>query len=184
MIWARPVRSRYRPAPSAGRYRTPHRRSRHRHRRFWRPRLATVALLGTAGGLVLVLRHDPLTGLALRPEAAAAARTSGLGAEQAQGLQPGVAAVAVQGKVATTIFGSVQVEVTVQGRRIVAAKVVRAPEDGGRQGRLINARAMPILAVETIRAQGARIDGVSGATYSSAGYKESLQSAIDAAHLV
>ncbi|HEY3506568.1 MAG TPA: FMN-binding protein [Actinocatenispora sp.] len=47
----------------------------------------------------------------------------------------------------------------------------------------INAYALPILAQEVVSAQSADIDTVSGATVTSDGYKQSLQAAIDAAHL-
>ncbi|MGC0371044.1 FMN-binding protein [Microbacterium sp. SLBN-111] len=46
----------------------------------------------------------------------------------------------------------------------------------------INSRALPILVQETLSAQSADIDMVSGATYTSTGYKKSLQSALDEAH--
>lgn len=140
-----------------------------------------MAVLGTVTGLVLVLRYDPLTGLGLRPDPAAAAQTRTTG--QAAGPATGPGGTTVLGRTAKTIYGSVQVEVTVKDRRMVAARAVRTPEDGGRTGRRINDRAMPVLSAETVRAQSADIDSVSGATYSSEGYRQSLQSAIDAAHL-
>jgi uncharacterized protein with FMN-binding domain len=56
------------------------------------------------------------------------------------------------------------------------------PNGNGRD-REINARALPVLTQETIAAQSAAIDTVSGATVTSNGYKESLQAALDAAHL-
>ncbi|MEU5265510.1 FMN-binding protein, partial [Amycolatopsis sp. NPDC021455] len=46
----------------------------------------------------------------------------------------------------------------------------------------INSTAVPALNQETLQAQSARIDTVSGATYTSEGYQQSLQSAIDQAH--
>lgn len=138
-------------------------------------------MLGTVTGLFLILRYDPLTGLGLRPDPAAAAQTRTT--DQAAGPAAGPGGTTVLGRTAKTIYGSVQVEVTVQGRRVVAARAVRTPEDGGRTGQRINARAMPVLAAETVRAQSADIDAVSGATISSEGYRQSLQSAIDSAHL-
>jgi uncharacterized protein with FMN-binding domain len=47
----------------------------------------------------------------------------------------------------------------------------------------INNYAVPILVQETLTAQSANIDSVSGATVTSDGYRASLQSALDAAHL-
>ncbi len=56
------------------------------------------------------------------------------------------------------------------------------PHEAGRTDR-INSQAVPILNQETVQAQSAQIDTVSGATYTSDGYIKSLQSAIDAAHV-
>ena len=56
------------------------------------------------------------------------------------------------------------------------------PNGNGRDDQ-INALALPALRQETLSAQSAIIDGVSGATVTSDGYKESLQAALDIAHL-
>lgn len=81
-----------------------------------------------------------------------------------------------------TRFGPVQVQITVSGGRITAANAVTYPTESGKD-RQINARAVPTLNAETVTAQSSDIDMVSGATYTSQGYRQSLQSAIDAAHL-
>jgi uncharacterized protein with FMN-binding domain len=62
---------------------------------------------------------------------------------------------------------------------------VQVPEypDGNRRDEEINAEALPILTGETLSAQSAKIDMVSGATVTSDGYLESLQSALDQAGL-
>jgi uncharacterized protein with FMN-binding domain len=89
---------------------------------------------------------------------------------------------AYKGSVAATRWGDVQVVITVDNRRITAVSVPVYPNSNGRD-RQINARALPILTRETIARQGADIDTVSGATVTSDGYIESLQAALDAAHL-
>jgi uncharacterized protein with FMN-binding domain len=81
------------------------------------------------------------------------------------------------------MYGPVQVRVTVRGSRIVSAHAIDYPQGGGRDQE-INSRAIPQLDQETVQAQSARIDTVTGATYTSEGYRRSLQSALDAAHLV
>ena len=68
------------------------------------------------------------------------------------------------------------------GGRITASTLLQVPHEAGRTDR-INSQAAPILNQETVQAQSAQIDTVSGATYTSDGYVRSLQSAIDAAHL-
>jgi uncharacterized protein with FMN-binding domain len=60
--------------------------------------------------------------------------------------------------------------------------VVQYPNNNGRDQE-INARALPVLIQETLDAQNANIDMVSGATVTSDGYLESLQSALDKAGL-
>ncbi|MFD8637898.1 FMN-binding protein, partial [Streptomyces sp. NPDC059656] len=59
--------------------------------------------------------------------------------------------------------------------------VLRAPDRSGRDHE-IAAYALPRLTQEAIGAQSAHIDAVSGASYTSRGYIESLQSALDQAH--
>lgn len=86
----------------------------------------------------------------------------------------------VTGSVAQTRWGPVQVELTVSGGKVTAVQVVQQPDSNGRD-REINARALPILVKETLTAQSAKIDMVSGATYTSDGYLTSLQSALDKA---
>lgn len=81
-----------------------------------------------------------------------------------------------------TRYGPVQVQLGVSGARIVSATAVEYPNGNGRD-RQINSYAIPQLNSEVLAAQSAGIDTISGATFTSAGYLRSLQSAIDAAHL-
>jgi uncharacterized protein with FMN-binding domain len=76
----------------------------------------------------------------------------------------------------------VQVRLTIRNGRIVTATAIDYPASGGRD-REINSYAIPQLERATIVAQSAHVDTVSGATYTSDGYRTSLQAAIDAAHL-
>ncbi|GHF94057.1 MULTISPECIES: FMN-binding protein [Amycolatopsis] len=85
------------------------------------------------------------------------------------------------GDAADTRYGPVQVRITVAGGRITAADAIEYPQESGRDVR-INSEAVPELNQETLQAQSAQIDTVSGATYTSEGYQQSLQSAIDQAH--
>jgi uncharacterized protein with FMN-binding domain len=66
------------------------------------------------------------------------------------------------------------VEVTFRGDRIASVRMLQAPHH--RQ----TAFAVPQLIAETLKAQSAHIDAVSGATITSGGYRESLQAALDA----
>jgi hypothetical protein len=86
--------------------------------------------------------------------------------------------VVVTGAVASSIRGPVQVAVTFEGDRIVDVITIQAGTDHPESVRL-NEEALPILRQEALAAQSAQIDTVSGATYTSEGYRTSLQSAID-----
>jgi uncharacterized protein with FMN-binding domain len=74
------------------------------------------------------------------------------------------------------------VRITVAGGTVTDVTVVDYPRGNGRDQQ-INARALPILVQETLDAQSATIDMVSGATVTSEGYIGSLQSALDQAGL-
>ena len=91
-------------------------------------------------------------------------------------------ATTVAGSVASTRWGDIQVTITVTDGKITAVDVPEYPTANGKD-RQINASALPILTQETLSAQSANIDMVSGATVTSEGYVESLQSALDQAGL-
>jgi uncharacterized protein with FMN-binding domain len=74
------------------------------------------------------------------------------------------------------------VRVSYTGRRITAVSALHLTDSSGTSVS-ISAGAEPILRQEAVSAQSAQIDVVSGATYTSEAYKQSLQAAIDAAHL-
>lgn len=84
----------------------------------------------------------------------------------------------VTGDVVQTRYGPVQVEVTVEAGHVTDVQVLQVPWSNGRDQQ-INGYAVPILIEETTAADSAEIDMVSGATYTSRGYVESLQSALD-----
>jgi uncharacterized protein with FMN-binding domain len=89
--------------------------------------------------------------------------------------------VVVNGSSIGTPYGPIQIQVTIQAQRITKTTVLDYPQDGGRSQE-INDQALPVLGSETLSAQSAKIDTVSGATYTSDGYRQSLQAALDAAH--
>ena len=87
----------------------------------------------------------------------------------------------MNGAPADTRYGPVQVQITVSNGRITRADAITYPQESSRDQE-INSQAVPQLDQETLQAQSAQIDTVSGATYTSDGYRQSLQSALDAAH--
>ena len=87
----------------------------------------------------------------------------------------------MNGAPADTQYGPVQVQISIRSGRIIRADAIDYPQ-GSRRDQEINSSAIPQLNQETLDAQSANIDTVSGATYTSDGYRQSLQSALDAAH--
>jgi uncharacterized protein with FMN-binding domain len=81
---------------------------------------------------------------------------------------------------ATTPFSIISVRVTLTGGELTRVETVELTGNGART-EAINARAEPILREEALKAGSAKIDVVSGATYTSQSYKRSLQAAIDRA---
>ena len=86
----------------------------------------------------------------------------------------------VTGDVAQTQWGPVQVRLTMTGSTIKGVDVLEYPNGNGRDYE-INSYALPQLVQETLSAQSANIDMISGATITSGGYIQSLQSALDKA---
>ena len=86
----------------------------------------------------------------------------------------------VTGDTIQTQWGPVQVRVTIKGGKLTDVTAVQYPTDNPRDQE-INSYALPRLRTEALTAQSADIDTVSGATYTSEGYRQSLQSALDSA---
>jgi uncharacterized protein with FMN-binding domain len=88
----------------------------------------------------------------------------------------------VDGADVGTQYGSVQVRVSFTGKKITNVHALKLTDSSGTSVS-ISAGAAPTLRHEALAAQSAKIDVVSGATYTSEAYQQSLQSALDAAHL-
>jgi uncharacterized protein with FMN-binding domain len=163
-------------------------------------RRITVALLGTLSSIVLLLAYptshnaslgsdDARSGTsgtdlgAAEPSPSTADPTGATGSKASTAPTGSTkAAKAYTGDAVRTRWGVVQVRITVLDGRITAARAVRYPNDNGHDQE-VNSYALPILDREVLAAQSASVDAVSGATVTSDGYTESLQSALDAAHL-
>jgi uncharacterized protein with FMN-binding domain len=142
------------------------------------------------GGVLLFGYHTSTSGpiYTASPPAAASTPRPGATASQPGATASGSAAPAsalsttYTGSSAQTRWGPVQVTVTVSGGKVTDVTVPQSP-NGTSRDKQINARALPILVQETVKAQSANIDMVSGATVTSSGYIQSLQAALDQAGL-
>jgi uncharacterized protein with FMN-binding domain len=138
-------------------------------------RRVILAVTGTIAGLLALLgfrSHVPSSGPAVAEGAAA---TPGPVTSQAP-LPAG--ARAVDGNVADTVYGPVQVQVVVLDEKITGVNILEQPSSTVHDLQ-IGQVAFPKLISETLAAQSAHVDAVSGASYTSAGYIKSLQSALD-----
>ena len=77
-------------------------------------------------------------------------------------------------------YGDVQISITINGGKITTVNLLNMPNSEGRS-QYLSSHAGPILKSQTLAAQSSQIDGVSGATYTSSSYQQSLQSALDQA---
>jgi uncharacterized protein with FMN-binding domain len=107
---------------------------------------------------------------------------SGSGSNSSGSTSSGSATKTVTGSVAQTQWGPVQVQLSVNNGSITKVTVLQYPNGNSRDVELAN-YSLPTLIRETIQSQSAQIDMVSGATYTSTGYIQSLQSALDQANL-
>ncbi|MFG2355340.1 FMN-binding protein [Streptomyces sp. NPDC048521] len=141
-------------------------------------RRVVLATAATVSGVVLLLSLKPASGPAPASASGAAPQQPAAGQEAPQGgAQNSAGSGTVTGDAAQTQYGAVQVRLTVSDGKITRAEAVQAPEGGLSDQK--TQLAVPKLNQEAVAAQSARIDAVSGATYTSAGYKKSLQSALD-----
>ncbi|WP_329555868.1 FMN-binding protein [Streptomyces sp. NBC_00696] len=146
-------------------------------------RRIVLASAVTASGLVMLLALKPHTApaTAVAP-APAASSSSGANSGTGSGGSTTNGTKTVTGETAQTRWGPVQVKITLTNGRITDVSAVQSPSDNPRDQE-INSYALPELRREVLAAQSAKIDTVSGATYTSDGYRQSLQSALDSAGL-
>ena len=107
--------------------------------------------------------------------------TSG-GSGGAGGSGAGTSTTTVTGSTAQTRYGPVQVQVDVNGSTITNVSILQYPSGSGRDVQIAQ-YALPKLIQETLDSQSSHVSMVSGATYTSTGYEQSLQSALDQAGL-
>ncbi|WP_306190203.1 FMN-binding protein [Streptomyces sp. MK5] len=158
-------------------------------------RRVVLASAATVSGLVMLLSLKPHTPpeIAAVPAPAASAgagASAGSGGGSGSGSSSGSGSGSssssgtktVTGETVQTRWGPVQVRITLKNGRITDVTAVSYPTDNPRDQE-INSYALPQLRREALAAQSADIDSVSGATYTSGGYRQSLQSALDSAGL-
>ncbi|MEU9238174.1 FMN-binding protein [Streptomyces sp. NPDC048385] len=163
-------------------------------------RRVMLASAATVSGIVMLLALKPHTAPTVITDSAAPApsvgssaspgASSGSSGSGKSGTSSGsgksgsssTATKTVTGNTVQTRWGPVQVKVTIKNGKITDVTAVQYPSENPRDQQ-INDYALPQLRSEALAAQSASIDTVSGATYTSEGYQQSLQSALDSAGL-
>ena len=141
----------------------------------------TIATAPTTTASASAARR-PTTSTSAAPAATAPVTAAKASTAAATTSSSSAAPEVVNGGAADTRYGPVQVQITVTGGKITAVTAIEYPQEERRDAE-INAQAIPELQAQALSAQSAQIDGVSGATFTTEGFEQSLQSAIDAAHL-
>ena len=140
---------------------------------------STSGALSAGSGTVV---SSPQPGRASAASGQGGAGSGGSGSGNGSGGPTAATPTTVAGGIAQTQWGPVQVELTLKGSTITDVTMLQYPS-GNPQDDQINSYALPILIQDTLDAQSAQIDMVSGATVTSVGYVQSLQSALDQAGL-
>lgn len=133
---------------------------------------APIVLSATAAGVAGVIALNP--GAASSGPVAEAPLPNLAAASTASSRPSGV----FLGPAVSNQYGKVQVQVALSGGRLVDARAVRLPNGDG-QSQQISREAGPLLKQQALQARAGKVDGVSGATYTSDGYRQSLQAALD-----
>ena len=156
-------------------------------------RRALIVGTGTVAGVAAVLALNPevasvaagataprATAAVPSAPAAATAPTAGSGSTSSGSTSSGstaAAATTVAGSTVDVGYGTVQVQATLEGGRIVDITALALPQNDGHSAR-ISQQAFPLLVQQALAAQSSQISGVSGASYTSYGFVESLKAAL------
>ncbi len=143
---------------------------------------------GTVAGVAAVLGSHPGTlftpasALAVGTTAAEAGTSATSASTSSASTTSSSASQTYTGDAVQTRYGTVQVQATVSGSTITDVTAIASP-NGDHESARISAYAIPQLQQQAVAAQSASISGVSGASYTSQGFEQSLQSALAQAGL-
>lgn len=147
-----------------------------------------LAFVSTVTGLVMLLSFKTHSIAATTSAASRIAPPSVVTTQSGTATTPTTTPTAAAGATTKTVTGSsvdtrygpVQVQIVITNGKIISATAVQYP-NGNSRDQEINSYAVPTLQQESVQANKANIDMVSGATYTSNGYISSLQSALNKA---
>ena len=150
------------------------------------PRRGAFALIFTAVGLILLLNFKTPTApanlaigatVAQAPNSASGVTGTTVGSTSTQTTSSGATGSGTYtGTAVQTYDGTIQVQITVSNGKLTAIQMLQYPTSG--RSSQVSQSAIPTLIQEALQAQSAQINAVSGATYTSQGFAQSLQSAL------
>jgi uncharacterized protein with FMN-binding domain len=142
---------------------------------------APIVIAATAAGLIAVLEFHTtpakvaLAGGSTLPAANKSATATGPSSAGSGGSGGTRSAT---GQQVNYNWGVLAVKITVSGRKITKVSLAYLNDGGNPRSQFIDQQSIPILEQQALQAQSANIQGVSGASYTSAGFAQSLQSAL------
>ncbi len=146
---------------------------------------APIVIAGTIVGLIGVLKFHtaPISlaspaGSALPAASASGAPPAASPSAQGAASQPSGASRTAVGPAVYYDYGTLSVRVTVSGHRISKVSIASLDDASDPRSQFIDQQSIPLLEREVLQAQSANIQGVSGASYTSAGFDQSLQGAL------
>lgn len=137
-------------------------------------RIAIIAT-GTVGGVVAVVAYHPPSLNPVSTIGVATPAPVSTGTPSTTKPTSGASGI-YTGDTAQTAWGPVQVQITVSGGQITAAKALQWP-NGDRRSQSIAQQSIPYLIQQTLTTKSANVLGVTGASYTSDGWRRSLASA-------
>ena len=140
------------------------------------PIVLTATVAGTAG-ILAFHAHTPAVTTASPASASTAATTASSGGSGSSSSSSKPVSGTATGAAIPTQYGSAQVRVTIKNGKIVEVQAIQLQGNDPRSVQ-ISSSAEPILQQEVLAGQTAAVDAVSGATFTSASYEQSLQSAL------
>jgi hypothetical protein len=157
-------------------------------------RRAPIVITATVVGLIGVLEfHSRPPAITAIPAAGAAAAAAGPAPSQGssgtaappkakgKASSPGTGARTAVGPQVNYSWGVLSVSVTVSGTKVTKVGIASLDDGGNPRSQSIDQNSIPVLEQQALQAQSANIQGVSGASYTSAGFKQSLQAALQQA---
>lgn len=138
--------------------------------------VATVLLLNPTGAPVVTAASDAATATSTTEDSASTSSTDDAAATEQS------STLTYPGDTVQTRWGAVQVSAAVTDGTLTSVELVQMPANDHHSAQ-ISTSAGPVLVEQALSAQSADVDGVSGATYTSDGFRRSLQSALEQAGL-